>query len=72
MSKIISILKYLIAAAGTISGSYATLKLIMYGMSHMEKNPQKVEQARDGLKNVAIGIGIAISAAAIVAWLQAA
>lgn len=72
MSKIVTILQYLITAAGTISGSYATLKLIVYGMAHMEKNPQKVEQARDGLKNVAIGIGITISAAVIVAWLQAA
>jgi hypothetical protein len=41
-------------------------------MAHMEKNPQKVEQARDGLKNVAIGLLITIAAAAIVSWLKAA
>lgn len=72
MSKVTTILQYIITAIGTLSGLYATVKLGIYGMAHMEKNPQKVEQARDGLKNVAIGLLITIAAAAIVSWLKAA
>ena len=48
MSKVTTILQYIITAIGTIAGLYATVKLGIYGMAHMEKNPQKVEQARDG------------------------
>ena len=35
MSKVTTILQYIITAIGTISGLYATVKLGIYGMAHM-------------------------------------
>ncbi len=36
----------------------------------MTKNRQKIEEARDGMTNTAIGLFIALSATAIVTWLK--
>lgn len=57
-------------AATLFSGGYATLKFIMMGIGHMEKNPQKVEAARDGMKNIVIGFGVCLGAYAITSWLK--
>ncbi|WP_203664162.1 hypothetical protein [Lacticaseibacillus sp. 53-4] len=70
MDRIIQALQFISAAVGTIAGSYAVVKLGLYGIAYMTKNRQKVEEAKDGLTNVAIGLFIAISAGAIVAWLK--
>lgn len=72
MDKILSILQVLTTAATGISGGYAALKLVMMGIAHMNKNPQKVEAARDGMQNVVIGFAVCLSAAVVVTWLKGA
>lgn len=72
MDKILSIFQVLSTAATGLSGGYATLKLIMMGIAHMNKNPQKVEAARDGMQNVVIGFGVCLTAAIVVTWLKGA
>ncbi len=63
-------LNSLSGAATLFAGGYATFKFILMGIGHMEKNPQKVEAARDGMKNIVVGLGIALLAFAITAWLK--
>lgn len=57
-------------AGTTFAGGYATLKFIMMGIAHMEKNPQKVEAARDGMKNIVIGFLVCFGAFAITSFLK--
>ncbi|MDD9150443.1 MULTISPECIES: hypothetical protein [unclassified Sporolactobacillus] len=54
----------------TISGAYAALKLSIYGIAYMQKNPQKIQEAKDGMVNVAIGLAVCISSLSISQWLQ--
>lgn len=70
MDKIISALAGLAGAGVAISGAWATIKLIMMGFAHMNKNPQKVEAARDGITNIVIGFFICLSATVIISWLK--
>lgn len=70
MDKILQALQFFVTAIGTVSGAYAAVKLGLYGLAHMTKNRQKIEEARDGMTNTAIGLFFALSAPAIVAWLK--
>lgn len=72
MDKIINVISFATRGAQVVAGGYAVFKLTLYAIYHMKKNPQKVEEAREGMKNVGIGILIAISAEFIIAWLQTA
>lgn len=70
LDKIMAGVTALTTAATTFSGGYAALKFVLMGIGHMEKNPQKVEAARDGMKNIVIGFMVCLAALMIVSWLK--
>lgn len=55
-----------------LSGGFAAFKLGVYGIAYMTKNTRKVEEAQDGMKNVGIGLLVALSCEQIIQWLQTA
>lgn len=55
-----------------VAGSFAAFKLSIYAIGYMKKNPQKIEEAKDGMKNVAIGLAIVILAETIINVLKSA
>ncbi|QAT68056.1 hypothetical protein EQZ20_24600 (plasmid) [Bacillus glycinifermentans] len=70
VNDVVSLITYLIRAVQAIAGSYAALKLSTYAIGYMTKNHQRIEEAKGGMKNVAIGIIIVAGCEAIIQWLQ--
>lgn len=68
---VVQLIVYVIQAIQAVAGSYAGLKLVIYGVGYMRKNPQKIEEAKEGIKNVGIGFAIVMGGQGIVTWLQA-
>ncbi|MGP9043212.1 hypothetical protein [Cytobacillus kochii] len=68
--QVIQILVYIIRAVQLVALSYAALKLSIYGVGYMKKNMQKVEEAKDGMKNVAIGLVVVLGCQAFVKFLD--
>ncbi|MCO7126154.1 pilin [Sporolactobacillus shoreicorticis] len=69
-SGVINVITACLNFVTTISGSYAALKLAIYAIGYMQKNPQKIQEAKDGMINVAIGLAICLSSLTISQWLQ--
>lgn len=72
MDKILSVINFLIRGVQMLAGGYATFKLGYYAIGFMTKNTRKVEEAQDGMKNVGIGLLVALSCEQIIQWLQTA
>ncbi|MBC1212449.1 hypothetical protein [Listeria booriae] len=66
MEKLVALIVGAMRIVQTIGGTYAAFKLSLYGIAYMRKNQQKVEEAKDGMKNVAVGLCIVILAEVIV------
>lgn len=62
MDKIVALIVGGMRLVQTAGGAYAALKLSLYGIAYMRKNQQKVEEAKDGMKNVVIGLCVVILA----------
>ncbi|MBC1481554.1 hypothetical protein HCJ52_13855 [Listeria sp. FSL L7-1485] len=58
MAKISALFIAAIRIVQGVAGSYAALKLAIYGIAYMRKNQQKVEEAKEGMMNVFIGLAI--------------
>lgn len=72
MEKILSVFTFLVTAATVLSGSYATLCLILAGMALMSDNDMKRESGKDRMKYIIGGYLICLAAGAITAWLKTA
>jgi hypothetical protein len=70
MNEIVNIISYGIRAIQVIAVAWAGFKLALYGTAYMKKNTQKVEEAKDGMKNVIIGLVIVLGCEAIVQFLK--
>lgn len=70
MNEIVNIITYVIRAVQVIAVSWAGLKLAIYGTAYMRKNSQKVEEAKDGMKNVVAGLVVVLGCQAIVEFLK--
>lgn len=70
MNEIVNIITYVIRAVQVIAVSWAALKLSIYGTAYMRKNSQKVEEAKDGMKNVVAGLVVVLGCQAIVEFLK--
>jgi len=70
VESIVGVLVFLLKAVQIVAGSYAAFKLGLYGVGYMTKNQRKIDEAKDGMKNVVIGIVIVAGAAVAVSWLQ--
>ncbi|MCY7710840.1 MULTISPECIES: hypothetical protein [Bacillus] len=70
VENIVGVLVFLLKAVQVVAGSYAAFKLGLYGVGYMTKNQRKIDEAKDGMKNVVIGIVIVAGAAVAVSWLQ--
>lgn len=57
-------------AVQAVAGSYAAFKTGVYGIGYMKKNQNKIEEAKDGIKNVGIGLGVVMGCQAGIQWLQ--
>ncbi|EAE5923278.1 hypothetical protein CRD70_14045 [Listeria monocytogenes] len=60
MAKLSALFISLIRIVQGLAGAYAALKLSLYGIAYMRKNQQKVEEAKEGIMNVFIGLAIVI------------
>ncbi|MBC2137515.1 hypothetical protein HCA93_14565 [Listeria innocua] len=54
------------------AGAYAALKLSIYGIAYMRKNQQKVEEAKEGIMNVFIGLAIVLLCEVIIGVIKGA
>ncbi|EGO5014158.1 MULTISPECIES: hypothetical protein [Enterococcus] len=72
MDRIQTILIFLIGGISTLTGSWATLQLLQAAWNMMRKNQRKVEEAKEHIEHIVIGIVIAVAGAAIVNWLMSA
>lgn len=70
MNQILNIISYGIRAVQLVAISWAGFKLGIYGLAFMKKNAQKVEEAKDGIKNVVAGLVIVLGCEAIVQFLK--
>ncbi len=70
MEQLIEIITYCIRAVQGVGGSYAAFKLSIYGIAYMKKNMQKVEEAKDGMKNVGIGLAVVLGCEAGITFLK--
>lgn len=69
-SGVVNVLTACLNFVTTISGTYAALKLAIYAIGYMQKNPQKIQEAKEGMLNVAIGLCICLSSLTIEQWLK--
>ncbi|MFT9116815.1 MAG: hypothetical protein ABF586_13150 [Sporolactobacillus sp.] len=69
-ANLISIFTTILNVITGVAGTYAAVKLAIYAIGYMQKNPQKIQEAKDGMLNVVIGLIICIGAQAIVQWLK--
>jgi ABC-type nickel/cobalt efflux system permease component RcnA len=72
MERIQTIFVYLIGGISTLTGGWATLQLLQAAWNMMRKNQRKVEEAKEHIEHIVIGIVIAVAGAAIVNWLMSA
>ncbi|HFR3101170.1 TPA: hypothetical protein ACHU8X_002598 [Enterococcus faecalis] len=72
MDRIQTILIFLIGGISTLTGSWATLQLLQAAWNMMRKNQRKVEEAKEHIEHIVIGIVVAVAGAAIVNWLMSA
>lgn len=70
VESVVGIFVFLLKAVQLVAGAYAGFKLATYGIGYMTKNHQKINEAKDGMKNVAVGIAIVAGAQVAVSWLQ--
>ncbi|EQK39991.1 MAG: hypothetical protein ACRCW0_04930 [Clostridium sp.] len=70
MTQIVNIITYCIKAVQVIAIAWAGFKLCVYGTAYMRKNAQKVEEAKDGMKNVVGGLVVVLGCQAIVQFLK--
>ena len=68
--QVIDIGIFVIKAIQAVAGTFASVKLGIYGFGYMKKNQQKIEEAKDGMKNVGIGLIIVMACQALVMFLQ--
>ncbi|MBC2137676.1 hypothetical protein HCA93_15435 [Listeria innocua] len=66
MAKLTTLFIALIRIVQGLGGTYAALKLSLYGIAYMRKNQQKVEEAKEGIMNIFIGLAIVILCEVIV------
>ncbi|MBC1478900.1 hypothetical protein IA823_12690 [Listeria welshimeri] len=66
MAKLSALFIALIRIVQGLSGAYAALKLSIYGLAYMRKNQQKVEEAKEGMMNVFIGMAVVLLCEVIV------
>ncbi|MCE4051680.1 pilin [Bacillus sp. Au-Bac7] len=67
---IIDIGIFIIRALQAVAGTFAGVKLAIYGIGYMRKNQQKIEEAKEGMKNVGIGLVVVMGCQALVMFLQ--
>lgn len=72
MEAISTLLAFISGGIATFAGGYATVMLGMAGLAHMRGNQQKVENARDHMGNIGIGLFVAVAAGTITAWFMGA
>ncbi|WP_242366001.1 hypothetical protein [Enterococcus faecalis] len=72
MDRIQTILIFLIGGISGLVGSWATLQLLQAAWNMMRKNQRKVEEAKEHIEHIVIGIVVAVAGAAIVNWLMSA
>ncbi len=72
MERIQTIIAFLIGGISTLTGGWATLQLLQAAWNMMRKNQRKVEEAKEHIEHIVIGIVIAVAGAAIVNWLMSA
>ena len=72
MERIQTVLTFLIGGASGLIGSWATLQLLLAAWNMMRKNQRKVEEAKEHIEHIVLGICIAVAGAAIVSWLMSA
>ena len=72
MDRVQTILIFLIGGISGLVGSWATLQLLQAAWNMMRKNQRKVEEAKEHIEHIVIGIVVAVAGAAIVNWLMSA
>lgn len=72
MDRIQTVLTFLIGGASGLIGSWATLQLLLAAWNMMRKNQRKVDEAKEHMEHIVLGICIAVAGAAIVSWLMSA
>ncbi|EAC8103063.1 hypothetical protein F6Y08_14265 [Listeria monocytogenes] len=72
MAKLSALFVALIRIVQGLSGAYAALKLAIYGIAYMRKNQQKVEEAKEGMVNVFIGLAVVILCEVIIGVVKGA
>jgi predicted tellurium resistance membrane protein TerC len=70
MDFIIQKLEFVLRAIQGGAGAYAAVMLALMGFHFMTKNRQKIEEAKDGVKYIVIGIIVVIGAQLIVNWVK--
>ena len=72
MERIQTFLTCLCGGASGLIGSWATLQLLLAAWNMMRKNQRKVEEAKEHMEHIVLGICVAVAGAAIVTWLMSA
>lgn len=72
MERIQTVLTFLIGGASGLIGSWATLQLLLAAWNMMRKNQRKVEEAKEHMEHIVLGLCVAVAGAAIVTWLMSA
>lgn len=72
MERIQAVLIFIISGVSGLVGSWATLQLLLAAWNMMRKNQRKVEEAKEHMEHIVLGICIAIAGASIVTWLMGA
>lgn len=72
MERIQTVLTFLIGGASGLIGSWATLQLLLAAWNMMRKNQRKVEEAKEHMEHIVLGICVSVAGAAIVTWLMSA
>lgn len=68
MEQILSVIRALGLVISGAAAVYGTAYLAYLGGCHITKKQQKLEEARDGMKNTFIGVGIALGSGIIMTW----
>ncbi|EAC4365530.1 hypothetical protein ACKW0K_000025 [Listeria monocytogenes] len=72
MARLSALFIALIRIVQGVAGAYAALKLAIYGIAYMRKNQQKVEEAKEGIMNVFIGLAIVLLCEVIIGVIKGA
>lgn len=68
MDQVLSVIRALGLVIAGASAVYGATYLSYLGFCHITKKQQKLEEARDGMKNTFIGVGIALGSGIIMTW----